>query len=374
MHRSQVDLQYYVSRAGDQVFAPPFVLDGMDMLVFVLEADPVKLNDLLNHELNDPWEQAFASRGVRHEYRATTVAAPATGATKKTELGWVALVLSEVKDIYPQVFKDYRKGTDPQKREEALAALSKKLGLDPGVDVKVLANVSAQQHELIVLIPVDDGGLDRDSGRTALWHVPIVLNDCAPAVLAGREVFGYPKQLATFEAEVGGRLKPGPWLAGGAGWDKVRVLGAGPVATPDTDKYTLGPVPVLEIAQGSGASPNAAANALITEQAQARLKQQVEFLFLRQFRDPEYTDRASYQAAVSGDITAGDGPFTDQLPALSTQPERFSITFPLAKGGTQLFSALGIKGAQGIVTPQTVFTYGTQQLVVTRGSIKWDKP
>jgi hypothetical protein len=372
MHRSTFDLQFYVARAGDQVFAPPFTLDKEDMLLFALKADKAKLNELLDREVNGPWERAFAHRGLRHRYQAAS--------------DWVILGLSEVDELYPMIFEELRaaKG-DEEKKKRALEDLVKTFGaMSPELLVE-MAKVSASQRELIVMVPLDDLGPDPEANEVVqrasrLWYLPIVLNDLPPAVLAGRELFGYPKLLATFELE-DAKHAPTKLIDAGTPWHTLTVKTHAPdrieAATGVEAHYKLRLVEVLTITRGEGMrrAVEDREDRRVAQEAKKLLNETLEFLFIRQFRDPEFASYASYQAAVTGSVTVATGAFGDALATLE-DVHQFQLHFPkLAEHYPAIVEALGILAgdANGVVTPSAGFWATDQKLVVTRGVIEWDK-
>lgn len=367
MYRSQLDLQPYVSRAGDQVFTPPFELDEGRMLLFVVPADATKLNALLDRELNQPWQSAFALRGVRHSYRASN--------------DFVVIVVSQVDAVYPAIFKTLRNLTDPKARGVEINNLKSQLAMFSNDTIDAMSKVTASQRELLVMVPLDDLGPEPEAGvvrssTTRLWYLPIVLNDLAPAVLAGRELFGYPKLLATFTcSDDKDSLKPGLFDATGCLRSNLSVKTHGPTTDPTSQKCVLDLVEVLRITRTDDrpgvVAPNADATA---SEVTTLFGQGIEFLFLRQFRDPQFVGRASYQAAVTSAVTAAIGPVGKAL-ARITSPQ-YRLQFPkLGDHYPPLVSELGIlnDASDGIVAPAAVFSLQNQNLVVTSAEILWDK-
>lgn len=369
MYRSQLDLQRYVCRAGDQVFTPPFELDGGRMLLFVLKAEPDKLNKLLTRELNDPWQTAFALRGVRHSFRASNP--------------YVVVVVSQVDEVYPAIFKTLRGLAEPAARATEIASLEKQLQLPSSDSIEAMSKITASQRELLVMVPLEDLGPEPDAGDVRssgahLWYLPIVLNDFAPAVLAGRELFGYPKLLATFGCGVEKDGKPVLFDRAGALHADLSIKTHGPTTVIDQDgtrKAVLDWVEVLRITRSDGAAnadgPNGDA---LASDVKALFNRGVEFLFLRQFRDPQFAGRASYQAAVTSAVTAAIGPVGNDLTVIKSP--QYHLQFPkLGDDYPSLVSELGIlKDANdGVVAPAAVFSLQNQNLVVTSAEILWDR-
>lgn len=369
VHRSMFSLQQYVRRTGDLIFPPPFVVDQMDMLVFVLKVDkPEELQALIDRELNTPWQQAFALRGILHHYQPTA--------------DWIVVVVSEVQSLYPKQFED--PGVAPNGNP----------GAAPGDGD--FQSITAQQRELLVMVPLEDLGPQLSGGAPLarsdqLWYVPYALNDLPPAVLAGRETFGYPKLLAQFftnpaaeEPQLGAphvprRIVDHP----DDGWRHLAIKTYGPKERPagSASKYRLDLIDVVQIAAERGGEKSEylkpADADVIAKAAKDLFERRLELLFLRQYLDPEFDSYASYQAVVSGSLTASDGPggnlpTTDPLP----EPQRYRLRFPaIGPKRACLAEAFGIvPGKDGFVFPRAVFELKGQKLVVTRGEIRWDKP
>jgi hypothetical protein len=378
VHRSMFSLQQYVRRTGDLTFPPPYNVDAMNMLVFVLKTNRDVVQELIDRELNAPWQQAFALRGLLHYYRPTT--------------GWIVVVVSEAQSVYPRQFEDQYKA--------ARAAAAN--GVAPPADG--FGDISAHQRELLVMVPLEDTGPDPGGAalpRTSqLWYVPFALNDLPPAVSAGRETFGYPKLLARFRTQI---ALPGeneravfdnPTLPvldeedAKERWRRLSMWTHGPVEShdPKLSKYRLGLVNVVQVdaqrgeaLSGDAKKPDDAA--AVAEEATRLFKRRLELLFLRQYLDPEFTDVASYQAVVSGSLTAARGA-AGNLPLIEpvADPQRYRLSFP-AKDLHQssLADAMGIEtiaieGTLPIAVPRAVFELRNQNLVVTNGDIRWDKP
>ncbi|HMI92022.1 MAG TPA: acetoacetate decarboxylase family protein [Polyangiales bacterium] len=371
MHRSALNLQHYVTRAGDEVFAPPFSMDKMDMFVFVLAAKPDALTALLDRELNDPWAQAFASRGLRHHYE------PASD--------WIVVVISEVAELYPTALESLHAASE--KGKEAELAKLKSEFWTPNADayIETMADVSASQRELIVMVPVDDVGPDQAAtdALSRAWYVPLVLNDLPPAVTAGRELFGYPKVLAQFNPEFDEKHAGHGGLLldehGERTWNKLTIRAHGPVARAPNEnakrRFKLDLVDMLEVSVNDDTTENPPPDAArFASEASKRFEEPPEFLFLRQFRDPEYDQRASYQAAVTGKVTAGAGAISASMKP-DDKPQRFSFEFPRFKGNfPRIVDGLGIlAGQDDTLVPRAAYTMRDQKLVVTRGVVRWDK-
>lgn len=136
-----------------------------------------------------------------------------------------------------------------------------------------------------------------------VWHLPYVYVDSLPACAAGREIFGFPKQMAEIEADHG----PG-------GLRRLRVaapvLEEGAVVTRTLMK-------VEKTSEGSGDLPS-----WLTPQ------QGAELVFLKQFRDVRQPQRACYQAIVTAPTQATrirqvvplTGSYQAQWSAWSNQP------------------------------------------------------
>jgi hypothetical protein len=247
------------------------------------------------------------------------------------------------------------------------------------VDPLPVDGVYAHQTEVAVMVQV------KDSAGLPYWYLPYVLNSLPVAVTTGREIYGYPKRHATFtidddppsfrrvpqlfgperkwkqrvvvhaydlvlgdngddEAEFA--LKPvlefrqnGTPEAdlGGGRPLEARAVRAGP-RPDDFEIYPGRPTVAADAATAdhgdvarSGTAVNGSASEPEVPQEEAgrafleRIRSDVPYAFLRQFRDPEHESQASYQAIVMGRLVPDS---SDNLRV--APPEEFSVVLPWA--------------------------------------------
>jgi hypothetical protein len=243
--------------------------------------------------------------------------------------------------------------------------LVKPLDTLPGVK-----GVYAHQTEVAVMVQI------QDQAGLPYWYLPYVLNGLPTAVTTGREIYGYPKQHAEFAADGnrpgnGAGRKPlfgpqrrwqhfatvyaydltlpeTPGMEGEAEFALTKVLefhqGDPPTASPteaprvpqpavrpaDVDIFPGGRVEDSASTVTDKAAPpstvSAAAAAVSADPATAflrRIRSDVPYVFLRQFRDPERESLASYQSMVIGRLVP------DSADALQIQPpDAFSLVLP----------------------------------------------
>ena len=384
-------LQDYVVRGGEQVFAPPYEMRDTGLHIFVVPADREALRSVLDWEINEPWRQAFLARGVLHRYVPT--------------YDWVAFVFADVKRLAP----------DPEPSG-------------------VVGDTGAAQRELVVMLPVTDEGVGPSVGETrtpnsSVFYLPFVFNDFVPSIIAGREVYGYPKEYAKFTAKgllpAGWRTWSRPFFGEKPRWKRLTVSAHAPVRDPTHDTegkkaYTMELRPYLHVerrktsAQTTEGPPyptrprpprdsgpagpraielfpdtgwiepashpelpsTAAASKVLGEReslAQLRelLDRGMEYMFLRQFRDPNQTTKASYQAIIMGGIVPNKGPGATWDTTL--EKENYLFSFPELAGGAvpnPITRSLGI--ANGIQAAAAVRLQNLN-ITVNAANIQWDR-
>jgi hypothetical protein len=333
------DLPEYASRAGDPCFPPPYVVDDAGMDIFICEGDAAALDQMIDRALNIPTERHYDG-GDRLLFQLAD-----------HRIGFACI---DVKKL-----------------------LSKPA---PGQQVRsgLPANgVYAHQTEIAVMVQI------KDNEGLPYWYLPYVLNGLPAAVTTGREIYGYPKQHATFAAdnEEPGHVDDRPLFGPNRRWRNRAVVRAYDLKfnrEGDQAEFTL--VPVLEFRKGgtgeaipaelepfespatpagprpddfeiypggspvkagaataggrvAGSTPAATGSAtkpqVPEEEVGAaflqRIRSDVPYVFLRQFRDPERESFASYQAVVVGRLVPSP---SDNLSVGS--PGEFSLVVPWA--------------------------------------------
>jgi hypothetical protein len=138
------NLPDYVERGGRQVWRPPYTADGADLYGFVVQADPAAIDLLLDRDLVEPARGAVDYRCAQPRIVVVfaSIAALASDDSRDSQRGY----LSELE-----------------------------------VSVWCLAAEVSAENRLV-------------------WYLPYVFVDSGQASASGREVYGYPKQVASFDA------------------------------------------------------------------------------------------------------------------------------------------------------------------------------
>lgn len=139
------NLPDYVEGGGrHQVWRPPYRAKGAELLGLVLEADQAAIDTLLKRDLVDP-------AGGAVDYRC---AHPN-----------IIVTLADIADLRSTDPPDSGRGFLPE-RELSIWCLA----------------------------------ADQTAGERLVWYLPYVFTDSGQTVATGREVYGYPKQIGTFDA------------------------------------------------------------------------------------------------------------------------------------------------------------------------------
>jgi hypothetical protein len=291
------------------------------------------------------------------------------------------------------------------------------------VDPLPVSGVYAHQTEVAVMVQIKD-----DDGRP-YWYLPYVLNSLPAAVATGREIYGYPKQHARFAPDDEPlREGAGPALFGpNRQWSNHVVVHAYDLKFDDDDELAeFALTPVLEFRKtdtpeadlaggrpleppaapagrsrpddfqiypgrptvadgaatadcGDGATSSTAATGSASDpevpQDQAgpdfldRIRSDVPYVFLRQFRDPERESYASYQAIVTGRLVPDSA---DNLRLAS--PEKFSVALPWAYNLALAEEIFGDRQRRGETIPKPVvglLTGENATFNVLRAQVLW---
>jgi hypothetical protein len=249
----------YVERPGEIAPNQPFLQTGVKLYNFVLRADRQNLQAIVDRQLNEP-------AGGAVEYAA---AAP-----------FVLFACSRAPV------------------SSSMHPLDRGKGHMPEIDLAFWVPVLAMDRKAGVQIP------DR-----LVWLLPFVYVDSAPAMAAGREIYGFPKQVANFDIQEdeGGLVRMSA---------VAHVLRTFHPSTEATQEE------VLSIRREEGPTSSGRLEELWTSADQAfeaalrrrfdetlpgmpidrllkpLLFDEVRIVFLKQFRDVTAGDRACYQAIV----------------------------------------------------------------------------
>jgi hypothetical protein len=165
---SESYLPRYTDRPGDQVFQPPYVADGVRLHVCFVKADVDTLNDVIDGSLN----AALESRSP--------------GASRFRATGQpIIFMFAEIDRMYSAA-DEYMKIAKGQTRPEEPA--------DPRASLELLPFVP--EVELGIWVPISRLVYGHQQPG---FYLPFVFNATPASVVTGREVFGYPKQLADFD-------------------------------------------------------------------------------------------------------------------------------------------------------------------------------
>jgi hypothetical protein len=137
------NLPDYVERGGRQVWRPPYTARGAELFGFVLEADRDAIDSLLDRDLVEPALGAV-------DYRCAN-------------------------DRIVVIFADVKRLASAHNIDQQRGYLSER-----EVSVWCLA-------------------ADVTAGSRLVWYLPYVFVDSGQASASGREVYGYPKQIGSFE-------------------------------------------------------------------------------------------------------------------------------------------------------------------------------
>jgi hypothetical protein len=246
----------YVARGGEQVFAPPFLQKGTRLTAFAVEADPSALQRTCDRLLNEP----------------------AGGAVSYRALGRHVLFVHA-----------------PIASTQSTRAPDHDLGWTPETDVAFWMLVGA--------------GREREGQWTLerlAWLLPYVWVDVPVTMATGREVYGYPKEMA--------------WLTYPDAPDAVLPFELAtlvlPTHTPETELVRRPLIRVERVGTGHGRGPRFADVATALDQfreavtlprvdwhfwahlIESLLRREVPMVFLKQFRDAVDPSRACYQAIL----------------------------------------------------------------------------
>jgi hypothetical protein len=375
-------------------------MGGTGLHIFIVKAGREALSNVLDKEINEPWQQAFLARGVLHRY------VPA--------YDWVAFVFADVARLKPLPPVHGAPGDDNAARDA------------------VADNTAATQLELVIMLPVTDEGVGPSVGESqapnsSVFYLPFVFNDFVPSIIAGREVYGYPKEYADFTAErrflttKRWRARSRPLFGQQPRWHRLTVSAHGPVKQTNSNgkpEYMLVPSPYLSIERGklgvpttdvpapstqpprdtepsgpraiellpdSGwierachpAPPPAAPAEKVPDEhrtlAELRelLNRQMEYMFLRQFRDPNQTTKASYQAIVMGGIVPNKQP--EAKWDTKVDDENYVLHFPELVTGVVKNPIAYSLGIQPIVQADLAVRLENLNITINAATIVWDR-
>lgn len=145
------NLPDYVECGGNQVWRPPYRARGVETFGFVLGCDRRAVDALLRRELVEP-------AGGAVDYRCAK--------------DWMVVLFTKIESLTSAELPDSQRGYAPE-LEASIWCL--------------VADVLA--------------------GERLVWYLPYVFVDSGSAMVSGREVYGYPKQLGVFGANFPGELE-----------------------------------------------------------------------------------------------------------------------------------------------------------------------
>jgi hypothetical protein len=148
MKNTQQNPPQYIIRGGEAAFNPPYNLENTQFYGFVLEGNSEALQSLCDRYLNIPGQDVFHYRPVSH---------------------YVLMVFDKIGKIYSTIPEGENKGFFPEHGEVMFWILTE-------------------------AEPLQEGG-----DKHYAWFIPYIFVDSGPAMILGREVYGFPKELAQFE-------------------------------------------------------------------------------------------------------------------------------------------------------------------------------
>ena len=140
----------YITRGGDTAFAPPYILNETKLYGFVLEGTSENLQNLCNKYLNIPGQDKFQYRPAANR---------------------VLMVFDTIAHI---------NSTQP-----------------PGSDKGFFSETGEVMFWVLTEAGKQEGGkfvVDHHA-----WFIPYIFVDSPPAMVVGREVYGFPKELGKFQ-------------------------------------------------------------------------------------------------------------------------------------------------------------------------------
>jgi len=358
----------YVVRPGEQVYQQPFVASQVTLDGFAIQADPAKIDELLQHQLVEPAQGQV-------DYRSCHAT--------------VVLAMADIRRLAAADLPDSDRG-------------------------------SMTERELSIWCLV----ADVRAGDRLAWFLPFVFCDSGQTVVTGREVYGYPKQLGWF-----GDTMPIDLPAGGATEVQAGTIDVfAPTATvqrrtvariartgtaalaplapvtslmgeaealfPDelavstTVSTSPTPAPAPKVTISNSASTAATAPGQTPPAWQSRrvlngfgspglvggkpnliaaLSEDPTMVFLKQFRDAQCPTKACYQAVIEAPLKV------DPVGATYTAYDPSAFTIDLASFDSHpIRAALGLDPTAAIV-PHRAFraTFGFETLL---GEEVWRRP
>ena len=252
----------FVPRGGEQVFCQPVELRQVRFTSFLFDADTAALQGVCDRYLNEP-----SGGGVRY----------------RPLLPRVVLGVADIGRVFPIQSPDERKGWVSE------------------IDVAFWMPV-ARQSKILGLSFTEE----------VAWFLPYVFVDNAWAVAAGREVYGFPKELGQFQVPRG-PADPAVVTVDTLALEhfdpeaearvrrllELRRTDAGHVGDPHQTWHQIEEVfeDFLHVLLGSG-GVSLPGFGLLVQAFEFVTHREVPMVFLRQFRDVADGRRACYQAVV----------------------------------------------------------------------------
>jgi uncharacterized protein with NAD-binding domain and iron-sulfur cluster len=314
---SSMNLPNYIARGGELVMAPPLALRGTTMYSFLVSADLGALTRMIDAQLN--------------------AVSAASGTVYKPLFPMVAVVCAGANDSCSRTPPDSQKGWMGER--------------DFGIWVPVVAG------------EMENG---RWKPRRICWYLPYVFVDNVAAMVTGREVYGFFKQMAQLE------MPPTPWSRGMFSIDALVI----PKFTPQSQAEVLRLMTITS-ASSDGAAPagewrtiREVADALwpelkrllfdgkdevndgraislwelVKELLEMMLTGDVPLVFLKQFRAAGAEAKACYQAVVEAPAHLERlyaGWFTHPHDIVITPVDSHPIAAECGLSGNRIRSSLG---------------------------------
>jgi Acetoacetate decarboxylase (ADC) len=170
---SESYLPPYTDRPGEQVLEPPYVAHGVRLHLCFVAAAVDRLNALIDNSLN-------------RALQARAPGAPRFGATGQR----IIFMFAEIDRMY-SAGTDYVVAAKAQTRQGVAGA-----GALDAARKTLEGHEFVRETELGIWVPISRLIYGQQSPG---FYLPFVFNGTPASVVTGREVYGYPKQLASFD-------------------------------------------------------------------------------------------------------------------------------------------------------------------------------
>ena len=350
------DLPEYANRAGDPAFPPPYIVDDAGMDIFLCEGDAAALRRLVNRALNVPAANHYRRQDKLHFELASTVIGFACIDVHKMQSKPGPDQLVKPLDTLPGVTGVYAHQTEVA----VMVQIQDQAGLQYWYLPYVLNGLptAVTTGREVYGYPKQHAEFAADSEPPGNGKAPENLEESGPLFGPRRRwrhsvaVHAYDLKLPlrtpgeaefaltkVLEFRKGEPATSSPsTVVGGTASPTEAPRAPDPAPRPaDIDIVPGGPVEEeASVDTGTAppstvsAAPSTTPAAVLTDPSEdpataflSRIRSDVPYVFLRQFRDPEHESLASYQSMVIGRLVP------DSADALQAQPpDNFSLVLP----------------------------------------------